>query len=381
MNGKVVTETRIINPGTVLVKGGRIEAILDKDSELPGAGWEVIDCTGKTVLPGFIDVHTHGGIGCDFTDEDPTVLAKLSQYYYSHGVTTLLATLSPLPHPVLNRAVKRIAKYCDDNKGVTNIYGIHMEGPYINKTMIGGNQERYIEAPAFNEWMKIRKVGNGYIKLMTIAPELPGIMAIVEDAVKNGVVIAVGHSAANVNIMAQCIGKGAKQITHLFNGMPQFHHREDGVLVEALLSDRVDAQIIADGVHVHPRVIEIAVKLKTPDHIIMITDSTRATQVGDGEYSSAGRTVVVKNGVVRLDDGTLAGSTLVMEKAFKIMTTEVGVDLQDTSKMTSLNAARSLGIDKETGSIAAGKKADIAILDENYSVNLTMFHGIIRYRA
>ncbi|HUI31655.1 MAG TPA: N-acetylglucosamine-6-phosphate deacetylase [Candidatus Acidoferrales bacterium] len=380
INGRVVTARTVIDKGTLLLEEGRIERIFDKPPELPEGSVEIIDCSGKIVMPGFIDLHTHGGIGCDFADGEE-ILPALSNYYFSHGVTSLLATLSPLPYSLLKPAVERIANYCIDKKGNTNIYGLHLEGPYINKEMCGGNQRDYVEAPNIDEWSKVRETGKGLIKLMTLAPELPGVLPIIKDSITNGIIISIGHSKASGDIMVQMISMGAKQVTHLFNSMPQLHHREDGILLETLLSEKIDAQIIADGIHVHPKAIEMAIRLKTPDHILLITDSTRATQVGDGEYVSAGRKVVVKGGAVRSEDGALAGSTLVMEKGLAYLSRTVGIDLVEASKMTSLTAARSLGIEKVTGSVEEGKRADLVVLDDEFNVNLTMLGGEIKYTS
>ncbi|HEY9166166.1 MAG TPA: N-acetylglucosamine-6-phosphate deacetylase [Candidatus Kryptonia bacterium] len=381
VNGKLVTPTSVIECGTLLVEDGTISEALTEHAKFPSAGFEILDCAGRIVMPGFIDLHTHGGRGHDFVDTDDNTCAQLSEYYFSHGVTTLLATLSPLSHSLLLPAVQRMAKFLESHKTVTNIIGIHLEGPYINRAMTGGNQEKYIEAPNFEEWQKVAAAGKGHIKLMTVAPELPGIDPIIDHAIKNGIAISVGHSKANGDIMARMIERGVTQVTHLFNSMPPLHHREVGILTEALLSDCVDAQLIADGIHVNAKTFRLAVKLKSPDHILVITDSIRATEKGDGKYTSAGREVVVKEGVVRADDGTLAGSTLVMEDALRFLTTAARINLPDASKMMSLNAARALGIDKETGSITKGKKADIVVVDDRFRVTLTMAAGILRYRS
>lgn len=379
--GSIVTPEEIIHGGEIIVENNRIISILEHPSERSEPNRVVIDCTDEIIMPGFIDVHTHGGASYDFTDDTPEAFSNLSQYYYGEGVTTLLATLSPLSYSLLISAVKRMAKYCFENGPNSNICGIHLEGPYINKVMKGGNREEYIESPSFERWREIFEAGQGFIRLMTVAPELPGIMPVIEDAKRNGIIISVGHSLASGEIMTQAIEKGASQVTHLFNSMPGLHHREIGIVAEALLSDKIDVQLIADGVHVHPRIIKVTVKLKTPGHILLITDSIRATGVGDGEYHSAGKKVTVKDGTVYLEDGTLAGSTLVMGKALKLMTETEGVDFRNASFMTSLNAARSLGIERETGSLEVGKRADIVVLDKDFNVKMTMRAGKIKYRA
>ncbi len=378
--GKVVTPHRVIDGGAIFVENSRIKSILE---QIPNAGngdWEIVDCAGKIIMPAFIDVHTHGGIGLDFNDDKPGTFEKLSQYYYSHGVTTVLATHSPLSYPLLIPAVTRVAEFCSQHLGDTNIFGIHLEGPYINRAMRGGNRDDYIELPDFERWRAVLKAGRGFIRLMTVAPELPGIMPIIDDAVRNGIRISVGHSSADGVTMALAIEKGATQVTHLFNSMPGLYHRESDILAESLLNDKIDAQLIADGIHVHPKIAQLAIKLKGTEHIILITDSIRATQVGDGEYYSAGLKVFVRNGNVYLEDGTLAGSTLVMERALKMNTATAGIDLPSASRMTSLNAARSLGIDKETGSLESGKWADIVVLDNELNVEMTIRRGKFKYR-
>ncbi len=377
--GAVVTPLSTIEGGNVAVEGEKIVAVSGKESAKLDNDNRIIDCTGKVVMPGFIDVHTHGALGSDFTDDDPETFTKLSDHYYAHGVTTLLATLSPLSHPLLLPAVRRLARFCEDNGAASNILGIHLEGPYLNRAMKGGNREEYFETPDLNKWHEVFNAGRGFIRLMTVAPELPGIGPIIEDAVKRGVVIALGHTAADGAATSRAITLGARQITHLFNSMPQLHHRESGFLAEALLSDHLEGQLIADGAHVHPTFIKLAVKVKGLDHIMLITDSIRATNVGDGEYYSAGEKVIVRNGIVHLESGTLAGSTLVLEKALRLIVKEARVDLSGASRMLSLNAARSLGIDDMTGSLAPGKRADIVVLDRDFNVEMTMRAGKMEY--
>jgi N-acetylglucosamine-6-phosphate deacetylase len=376
-NAAVVTPEEVVQRASITVEDGIIQSVDDENRAEPSVGTNLIDCTDKYVMPGFIDVHTHGGAGFDFKDEAPDALATLSDYYYRHGVTTVLATLSPLSHDLLVQAVSRLAKFCGQNRGRSNIVGIHLEGPYINRSMSGGNKKEYIEQPDFNRWREVFDAGEGFIRLITVAPELNGIDRLIEDAVKNGITIALGHSTADGATAERAVRLGARQVTHIFNAMRGLHHREPDLLSTALLSDSLDAQIIADGVHVHPDIIRLAIKAKTAEHIMLITDSMRATGLSDGRYDSAGTTVTVQNGISRMPDGTLAGSTLVFENGLRLIASLTGMDLPSAANMASFNAARSLGLQKETGSIEVGKSADIVILDSAFNVEMTIRKGEI----
>ncbi len=377
--GSIVTPHRVVKDGALHIEEGVIKTIEDDNPLNLGGDAERIDCKGKIVMPGFVDVHTHGGMGDDFRDDSPDAVSNLSSYYFSHGVTSVLATLPPLPYELLIPAVKRIVRYCKAHPSSSNIIGIHLEGPYINELFAGGNRREYIEKADYDHWREIFNAGEGYIRLMTVAPELTGMDRIIKDAVKEGVVIALGHSSADSRIAASATELGASQVTHLFNGMRALHHREPSLLSESLVSDKLDAQIIADGVHVHPEIIGLTVKVKTPEHVCMITDSMRAAGLVDGDYDSAGHKVKVVNGISRLPNGTLAGSTLTFEKGLRLLAGLPGVDMPSVSRMTSLTAARSLGIDKKTGSIDPGKTADLVILDENFEVLMTIKDGGIKF--
>ncbi len=376
----VVTPGKVLNEAGVFVEGGTIRKVSKKVTVKRRGDWEVLDCSGMIIMPGFIDVHTHGGAGFDFKDEAPDALATLSDYYSSHGVTTVLATLSPLSPARLVLAVSRLAKFCARNRGRTNIVGIHLEGPYINRSMSGGNKKEYIEDLDMSRWREVFEAGEGYIRLMTVAPELKGIDRLIEDATKHEIVIALGHSTADGATAEKAVQLGARQVTHIFNAMRGLHHREPDLLSTALLSDSLDAQIIADGVHVHPDIIRLAIKAKTTDHLMLVTDSMRAAGLPDGKYDSAGNTVTVENGISRMQDGTLAGSTLVFENGLRLIASFPGMDLPSAAGMTSMNAARSLGIQNETGSIEAGKCADLVVLDKAFNVEMTIGKGKIEFR-
>jgi N-acetylglucosamine-6-phosphate deacetylase len=379
--GDIVTPRMVLKSSNVLIEDGIIKSISERDAAETHPEISTIDCRGKSVFPGFIDVHTHGGAGFDFGDEDERAYEALSEYYFSHGVTSVLATLAPLPHELLGPAVRRLAAYLKRQGSASNIVGIHLEGPYINRTMSGGNKKEYIEEPDLLEFRKVLDAGEGFIKLITVAPELDGIDDVISEALTAGVVVALGHSNADSRTATKAIELGASQVTHLFNAMPGLHHRKQGITSAMLLSDAIDAQIIADGIHVHPDFIRLAVKVKSPDRILLITDSMRASGLPDGVYDSAGNAVRVVGGISRMPDGTLAGSTLAFEKGVALVAGFNGVDLPELSRMASTNAARSIGTDYRAGSLEEGKEADIVVLDKDFKVSLTMKRGEVRFQG
>ncbi len=378
--GNVVTPTEVLSNRAVSIDRGIIKGIAAEGPGGVNRSSDIIDCRGKIIMPGFFDVHTHGGAGFDFMDDGPEALDALSRFYFKHGVTAVLATLAPLSHELLIPAVKRLVTFIKAKSGRSNISGIHLEGPYINRSMSGGNKKEYIEDAVFERWREVFKAGEGFIRLITVAPELKGIDRIIADAVENKVAVALGHSLADAPTTTEAFRLGAKQITHLFNAMPGLHHRKPGLLSEALLSDEVDVQVIPDGVHVHRDMIRLALKTKTPERVILITDSIRAAGLPDGEYDSAGSKVSVVGGVSRMADGTLAGSTLMFEEGVRMAAGLDGLGLTAVTRMASSNAARSLGMDNEIGVLEEGKRADIVVLDQNFNVELTIKGGEVVYR-
>lgn len=378
--GDVVTKDEILSNRDLIIENGTIKEIAVADDSRIYPGFEKIDCRGCRIMPGFCDIHTHGGAGNDFMDGSAAALGFLSRYYYSHGVTSVLATLAPLSHDLLIPAIKYLVPFIREDSGSSNIAGIHLEGPYINRSMSGGNKKEYIEDAVFEKWREVFEAGEGFIRLITVAPELKGIDRIITDAVGNGVAVALGHSTADAAASAKAFGLGANQVTHLFNAMPGLHHRKPGLLSEALLSDEIDVQIIADGVHVHTDMVRLAVKMKTPDHVMLITDSMRAAGLRDGEYNAAGNNVTVSGGVSRMPDGTLAGSTLAFEEGVRIVSGFDGIDLPAVSRMASGNPLRSIGLGKEEGVIEVGKNADLVVLDEDFGVVATLKRGLVEYR-
>ena len=377
-NVKIVTPFRIIENGSVIVSGKKISALGSiEDVEIPSS-MKSYDMHGMILTPGFIDVLVHGGGGAGFADDNEDSIRTVSDFFFEHGTTGLLASLYSKPLKLLVKDVARIAKYVETHND-TNVKGIHMEGPFINPEMKGAMKEEYLWKPDVERWHQLYAASKGYIKLMTIAPELPDCHSVMRAAANDGVVLSVGHSMALFHEIEAAIDNGAAHVTHMFNAMQPFHHREPGVIVGGLLRNELKLELIADGIHVHPAVMKLMYNIKGDGGIVLITDAIRASGMPDGDYTFMDQKIKVKDKKAFLEDGTLAGSTLTMERAVKNMVELVGVPLTDAVRMASLNGAKVLGLESRKGILAVGKDADFVLLDNNFDVHLTIYEGNVKY--
>lgn len=378
VGSKVITPFRCIEPATIIIEGKKIFELGKSNEVSISPGTKVIDAAGLIITPGFVDLLCHGGGGKGFADEDPDAIETVSKFHLSHGTTTLLAGLYSKPFNLLINDMRRIAHYIENTEG-TNLYGIHMEGPYINPKLKGAMNEEYLWKPELENWFSLRDAARGYIKIMTIAPELPGAIEIMRYAAQERIVLSIGHSEANYDEIENAIDNGASHVTHIFNAMRPLHHREPGVVTAAFLRDELKIELIADGIHVHPVVMKLIYKLKSARGIILITDAIRAAGMPDGEYEFADQKVFVKDKKAYLKDGTLAGSTLTMDEAVKVSCQQVEIPLTDAVRMASLNGAKVLGIQRQKGILAAGMDADIVVMDQEFKVLVTIKEGKVKY--
>jgi N-acetylglucosamine-6-phosphate deacetylase len=379
VGGKIVTPFRIVYPGTLVINNSKIYE-LGKTSDVKiEDGTELIDVSGRIICPGFVDLLVHGGGGFGFADDNLDSIDNVSSYFLKHGSTTVLASLFAKPTKHLLKDLERLAKYIEDNPD-SNIKGIHMEGPFLNKELKGAMNESYLWKPGIESWNKIWEASRGFIKIMTIAPELPGAIEVMREAASKGVVLSIGHSMASYAEIEVAIDNGAAHVTHIFNAMRPFHHRNPGVILGALLRNELKIELIADTLHVHPAVMELLLKLKGSNGIILVSDSIRAGGMHEGEYEFADQKVFMKGKKAYLADGTLAGSTLTLNIAIKNMIETANAKITEAVRMASLNGAKVINMDHHKGILAAGKDADIVILDENYNVEMTIIGGKIRYR-
>ena len=360
VNGKVIIGSRIENKVVLIDK----DRILDVCSEIPDDA-QIIDARGMYVSPGFLDVHIHGCAGRDMMMDSYESILKMSQCLLSTGVTAFLATTMTKGIDEIRQAIAGARKASFDASGA-ELLGIHLEGPFISQKYKGAHENKNIIKPSVESFMEICGDNEDFVKIVTLAPELEEADELIAYLNDRGIVSSIGHTEASYEEAKAGIEWGIKSSTHTFNGMRGFNHREPGAL-GAVLDSHIMAECIADGVHVHPGALRILAKQKGLDNIILVTDSMMAAGIGDGEYSLGGQKVAVKSGVARLNDGTLAGSTLTMNIAVKNMVSYLGITIPQAVTMATENPSRLLGL-KNRGRIAKGFLADIIIFDDNIKI-------------
>lgn len=379
-NGKIVTENEgVIDGGTVAWQGDRIVYSghsANFDNREIGTSAVVIDAQGGWVLPGFIDVHVHGGYGRDFMEPDAEAYDTITRYHGRHGTTGMLATSVTAPRDAIGRMLGAAAAYRNGNMRYAELLGVHLEGPFISPRWPGAQDPRHIVPPR-PDWLE-SWAGEfpDLIKIVTLAPEQDGAMAAIQWLSERGIVPACGHTDATYDCISEAARHGLRHAAHTYNAMRGLHHREPGTLGAILSDDRISAEIIADGHHVHSACIRLLAKAKPDDRLILITDAIPASGLSDGEYNIAGVDVVVKDAVSRLKEGgNLAGCTLTMIDAFRFMVREAGLDVERVSRFASGNPARLLGLDAETGTLSAGKHANVLLLSPDLELQNVWVRG------
>ncbi len=335
----------------------------------------VLDARGLYVAPGFIDLQLVGSGGYNFEDASPDELEQIIDLHISHGTTGLLPTIMTASIARMRAAIERIRQVKHPA-----VLGVHLEGPFISERRKGAHDPEFILAPAAEKLDELVKGYEDFIRIITLAPELPGARQLIQRVGELGIVPALGHSDASYEEALKAIDAGITLFTHVFNAMRGFHHREPGAVGAALASD-VMVTLIADGIHVHPAAVRLLYRLKGASGICLITDAIGAAGMasGDGEYTLGGRRVLVEGGVARLADGTLAGSTLTIDRAVRSFISFTGASLPEAVRAASLNPARVLGLDGRKGTIAEGKDADLVLFDEDFTMHYTLIGGEVVY--
>jgi N-acetylglucosamine-6-phosphate deacetylase len=335
-----------------------------------------------TVVPGFIDVHIHGAAGADTMDGSTEALTTMADALPSEGTTSFLPTTITQKHENIDQALRIAAEYQihNNDSGKAEVLGVHLEGPFINPKRKGAQPLEHIIDPSIELFKQWQELSDGTIRVVTVAPEMPNGMEFVHYLNNTGVIASIGHSDSIYGEMELAVNAGAKQVTHLFNGMRGIHHREPGVAGSSLLFKELMVELIADGIHVRPEMMKLVINAKGTDGIILITDAMRAKGLKDGIYDLGGQDVSVADGQAFLADGTLAGSILKMNDSLKNIISAAQIPLAIAVKMASANPAKQLNVYDRKGSITIGKDADITILSEEYEVILTLCRGKIAFK-
>lgn len=379
-NAKVVTLEGVIENGCVRVENGVI-VFAGTESEAPVsdlAAWQqdAIDAKGGWVIPGFIDVHVHGGFGADFMDSNKEVLDTITKFHLSQGTTTIHATTMTQSHDAIERVLAEVYEYMNQPMPYAQVHGVHMEGPFINPKYKGAQNPAYM-VEARVDWLEAWNTKYpGVIKQISLAPERGGAIPAIQWARANGINVAAAHTDATYDEIETAVEAGLNQAVHTYNAMTPLTHRAPGTVGAVLSDDRIVAELIADGIHVHPAAMKVLVKCKTNHNLVVITDAMSAAGLGDGEYDLGGLPVIAKNGEARLKDGnSLAGSLLTMIQAFQNMVNLVGCSVPEAVLLTSYNAAKQLRIEDRTGSIGVGKQADILLIDADLNLQSVWVKG------
>ena len=368
--------------GSVTLQDGRIEQLHPQEAGpgAPGHG-PVLDAAGCTLLPGFVDVHVHGGDGFDTMDATPEALLGMARFFARHGVTAFCPTTITAPQEAIRRAVANVAQVLESTPEErwpgARILGVHLEGPYISPQYPGAQPAQFIREPDVAEFLEL--VAAGPVSLITLAPEQPGAEALIAAALERGVGVVLGHTAASYDQAVAAIRQGASQATHTFNAMTGLHHRRPGTVGAVLSQDAIRAQLIADNIHVHPAVMDILGRCKGVEGTILITDAMRAAGLPPGQYDLGGQTVTVAEGACRLANGSLAGSILTMDRALANFLAATGWPLEQGWPVSSRTPTRSLGLGREMGAVAPGYRADLVLLDEDLQAVATVVGGRLVY--
>jgi N-acetylglucosamine-6-phosphate deacetylase len=385
---RILTPQEELADSVILTEGGRITAIGHRDEvKIPSGAIDYV-AAGRTVVPGFVDVHIHGAGGHDVMEATPDALDCIASTVARYGTTSILATTVTASVDETCRSLDGIAKYirahekfedAEQEQGglAAEILGIHLEGPFISRARRGVHPPDTIARPSVEILDKFRAAADGLIRIITIAPEIPGALDLIHYAVANGIVAAIGHTDANFEQTQAAIQAGARHSVHFYNAMRPFSHRDPGVIGAILTEPDVTAEVIADGIHVAGPAIQVLLGTKGFDTVLLASDGTAATGMPDGKFRLGNFEVTVKDGVCRNSEGKLAGSTLTLDRALRYIVA-LGVPLVDAVRMATILPARRLGLAGKKGIIAVGvgTDADLVVLTPDLRVVGVMARGV-----
>lgn len=372
-NVKIISPYEVLHGFGIRIKDGKI-VDLNLEHLLEDTGQEVIDGGGNYLSPGFIDIHNHGNSGYDVMDSTEEALDKMGEFHLSNGVTSYLGTIITSSYDDMMRAIENIVDY-KNKANISNLLGIHLEGPFFDIGQKGAQPEEFIKLPDLNDIENMLEVSKGKLKMLSLAPELKGALEVIQMLKKNNVSVAMAHTNSTFENAKRGIDYGVTIATHLYNGMRSFNHREPGAIGASLTDDRVYCELIYDRIHLHDAAVNIALKMKGFDKIILVSDAMMAAGLEDGVYQLGNQKVYVKEGAARLASGNLAGSTLNLQEAVYNMVNFLDVPIHEVVKMATLNPAKAINMGREIGSIRVGKRADLIIFDDNIEIKHAIVGG------
>ncbi|WP_329174211.1 N-acetylglucosamine-6-phosphate deacetylase [Streptomyces decoyicus] len=366
----------VVERGRIAIEDGLIGDVHSRDLDLDeAAAGRTVDLSGHLIVPGFVDMHVHGGGGGSFSSADPEECLKVAETHRRHGTTSMVASTVTGELADLARQAAVLAELVQQGE----LAGIHFEGPFISADRCGAHQPELLRDPDPADVRKLLDASHGTASMMTLAPELPGGMESVRLLADAGVIAAIGHTDSTYDATRQAIEAGATVATHLFNAMPALGHRAPGPVAALLEDERISVELINDGTHLHPAMLQLAVREAGAGRVAFITDAMGAAGMNDGMYPLGPMRVEVKDGVARISEGptagSIAGSTLTLDRAFQRAVTVDGLTVDQAVQALSATPARLLGIDDRTGSLQTGKDADLVVLDAAYDLVGVMRRG------
>jgi len=374
---RLYTPTEEIENPLVTVEAGRISEISTRaQQELPGG--KVIDFGDVTLVPGFVDIHIHGGAGLDLMRATPSDLPRLGRFLAAHGVAAYFPTTVAAPLEATRAALDRLADAIEatvtGDAAEARPLGIHLEGPFLSHKRRGVHPPENLLEPTVKTFNDLWQAARGHVRVMTIAPEIPGAIEVIAEAARRKVCVSIGHSDAEMGAAQNAVSAGARHATHTFNAMRPLDHRDPGIIAEVLTDNRLSADIIADGIHVSPPVVQLFLRAKGADRAVLITDAISATGMPDGHYQLGPIEVDVKEGKCT-SGGSLAGSVLTMDRAVRNVMQFGRWNLRDSVRAATLNPARAVGVASHHGVLAPGADADFLVVNDAGDVMKTIIRG------
>jgi N-acetylglucosamine-6-phosphate deacetylase len=382
---RLYTPQEEIQDPLLFIEDGLISAVSSRaQQEVPKHAMVVDltkDFTDAILAPGFVDIHMHGGAGLDVMRASPAELPHLNKFLTTHGVTGYFPTTVAAPLDQTCRALEKLADAIaaasgssDRNPAQARPLGIHLEGPFLSHKRRGVHPPEYLVEPTLEIFERLWQAAHGQVRMMTIAPELPGALEVIAEAARRDVCVSIGHSDAELDAARAGVRAGARHATHTFNAMRPLDHRDPGILAEVLIDRQLTADIIADGIHVAPEVVQLFLQAKGVERAVLITDATAAAGMPNGTYQLGPIQVEVKDGRCTMD-GKLAGSVLTMDRAVRNVTRFAGWSLQHAVRAATLNPARAVGLGRSYGVLAPGAEANLVVLSPNGEVRKTFVRG------